>query len=71
MTVRLWDHRLRLVWNVYLFVSPHRSSLTNTKEDNITKVKHMRSFIGLYKMLHIGTPAMSPYTVQGLQLSDP
>ena len=37
----------------------------------------MRSFIGLYKMLHIATPAMSRFvtplkdTVQGLQSSDP
>ena len=34
----------------FLTVSPHRrSSLLNTKEEHITKVKHMRSFIGLYK----------------------
>ena len=59
-------------------VSPHRrSSLLNTKEEDITKVKHMRSFIGLYKTLHIATPAMSRFvtpledTVQGLQSSDP
>ena len=34
----------------FLSLSPHRkSSLINTKEEEITKVKHMRSFIGLYK----------------------
>ena len=62
----------------FLSVSPHRrSSLLNTKEEHITKVKHMRSFIGLYKTLHIATPAMSRFVtplediVQGLQSSDP
>ena len=62
----------------FLIVSPHRrSSLLNTKEEHITKVKHMRSFISLYITLHIATPAMSRFvtpledTVQGLQSSDP
>ena len=62
----------------FLEVSPHRrSSLLNTKEENISKVKHMRSFIGLYKTLHMATPAMSRFitpledTIQGLQSSDP
>ena len=62
----------------YISVSPHRrSSLINTKEEDITKVKHVRSFIGLYKTLHIATQAMARYitpledTVQGLQLADP
>ena len=62
----------------FLEVSPHRrSSLLNTREEDITKVKHMRSFIGLYKTLHMATPAMSRFitpledTIQGLQSSDP
>ena len=62
----------------FLSVSPHRrSSLLNTKEEHITKVKLMHSFIGLYKTLHIATPAMSRFvtpledTVHELQLSDP
>lgn len=39
-----------------LSVSPHRkNSLTNMKEHNITKVKHMRSFLGLYKTLQMAT----------------
>ena len=46
----------------YISVSRHRrSSLINTKEEDITKVKYMRSFIGLYKTLHISTPAMSRF----------
>lgn len=48
----------------YILVSPHRrSSLKNTKEEDITKVKHMRSFIGLYKTLHFATPAMARYII--------
>ena len=44
----------------YLEVLPHRkSSILNTKQENITKVKHLRSFIGLYKTLHMATPATS------------
>ena len=43
-----------------LEVSPHRkNSLTNTKTEHISTIKHMRSFLGLYKTLHITTPAMS------------
>ena len=43
----------------YLSVSPHRrTSLLKTKEGNITKVKHMQSFNGLYKTLHMVTPTM-------------
>ena len=62
----------------FIKVSPHRrSSLLNTKEEDIKTVGDMRSFIGLYKTLHIATPAMSRFvtpledTVQGLQSSDP
>ena len=58
--------------------SPHRrSSLLNTREEDIKKVKQMRSFIGLYKTLHMATPAMSRFitpledTVQGMQSNDP
>ena len=41
-------------------VSPHRkSSIVNAKQEQITKVKHLRSFIGLYKTLHMATPATS------------
>ena len=61
----------------FLEVIPHtRSSLINTKEEDITKVKHMRSFIGLYKTLCMATPAMSRFitlledSVQGLQSTD-
>ena len=61
----------------YISVSPHRrNSLINTKEDDIKTVKDMRSFIGLYKTLHIATPNMTRFitplqdTVQGLQSRD-
>ena len=61
----------------FLKVSPHcRSSLLNTKEEDIKTVRDMRSFIGLYKTLHIATPAMTRFvtpledTVQGLQSGD-
>ena len=43
----------------FLEVSPHRkSSILNAKQEQITKVKHLRSFIGLYKTLHMATPAI-------------
>ena len=43
-----------------LSVSPHRkNSLMNMKEQNITKVKHTRSFLGLYKTLQMATPGVS------------
>ena len=46
----------------YIKVSLHRrSSLLNTKEEDIKTVKDMRSFIGLYKTLHIATPAMARF----------
>ena len=58
-------------------MSPHRkNSLINTKEEDIKTVKDMRSFIGLYKTLHIATPAMARFvtpledSVQGLQSKD-
>ena len=44
----------------FLEPSPHRkSSLINTKQDQLTKVKHLRSFLGLYKTLHMATLALS------------
>ena len=44
----------------FLEASPHRrSSLQNARQENITKVKHLRSFVGLYKTLHMATPATS------------
>ena len=44
-----------------LSVSPHRkNSLTNMREHNITKVKHLHSFLGLYKTLQMATPGVSP-----------
>ena len=61
----------------YIKVSPHcRSSLLNTKEEDIKTVRDMRSFIGLYKTLHIATPAMTRFatpledTIQGMQSND-
>ena len=40
--------------------SPHRQfALTNTKVEDIRKVKDMRSWIGLFKTLHIATPDTS------------
>ena len=66
------------IWeNGRLSVSPHRrSSLINTREEDIKKVKDMRSFIGLYKTLHMATPAMSRFVtpledkIKGLQSND-
>ena len=44
----------------FLEVSPHRkSSILTARQDQITKVRHLRSFIGLYKTLHMATPAIS------------
>ena len=44
--------------------SPHRKcSLLNAKEDNIYQVRHMRGFLGLYKTLHMATPAISQVLV--------
>ena len=44
----------------YLKPSPHRTSaLLNTKIENIKKEKDMRSWLGLYKTLHIVTPNIS------------
>ena len=41
-------------------MSPHKkNTLVNTKESDIVKVKHMCSFLGLYKTLQIATPAMA------------
>ena len=40
--------------------SPHRQcALRNVKEEDVKKVKDMRSWIGLYKTLHIATPQIS------------
>ena len=44
----------------YLSPSPHRQcALANTKTEDITKVKHLRSWVGLFKTLHIVTPNIS------------
>ena len=44
----------------HLTASPHRKlALTNTKIDDIKKVKDMRSWVGLFKTLHIVTPQIS------------
>ena len=41
----------------FLSPSPHRQcALTNVKQEDIKKVKDMRSWVGLYKTLHIATP---------------
>ena len=43
-----------------LEVSPHpKNSLFSTKEEHLPKVKHNRSFEGLYKTLHMVTLAIS------------
>ena len=50
------------VWKMGGFIeaSPHRKcSLLNTKEEDIYQARHMRSFLGLYKTLHMATPAIS------------
>ena len=47
------------VWNRggFLSPSPHRQcSLINVKQEDIKKVKDMRSWVGLYKTLHVATP---------------
>ena len=55
-TIAGWDWRT----GSYLSVSPHRmNSLKNIKEENIRKVHHMRSFLGLFKTLQMATPAVS------------
>ena len=44
----------------FLSPSPHRQcALQNVKEEDIKKVRHMRSWIGLYKTLHIATPKIT------------
>ena len=44
----------------YLSASPHRKlAITNTKQENIKKVKDMRSWVGLFKTLHMVTPQIS------------
>ena len=44
----------------YLTVSPHQqNSLKNVRQDSIKKVKHLRSYIGLYKTLQMAAPAVS------------
>ena len=41
-------------------MSPHRKiTLTNTKIDDIKRVQDMRSWVGLFKTLHIATPHIS------------
>ena len=44
----------------FLSPSPHRQcALTNVKQEDIKKVKDMRSWVGLYKTLHIATPKIT------------
>ena len=44
----------------YLKASPHRKlALTNTKVEDIRKVKDMRSWVGLFKTLHMAAPNIS------------
>jgi hypothetical protein len=44
----------------FLSPSPHRQcALTNVKQDDVKKVKDMRSWLGLYKTLHIATPIIT------------
>ena len=50
------------IWKKGGFIepSPHRkNALVNTKEEDIKKTKDMRSFLGLYKTLHMATPNIS------------
>ena len=42
-----------------LCVSTQENLLMNMREHNISKVKHMRSFLGLYKTLQMATPGVS------------
>ena len=42
-------------------MSPYwKSSILNAKQEQITKVKHLCSFIGFYKTLHIATCVLAP-----------
>ena len=44
----------------YLEASPHRKfALTNTKVEDIKKIQDMRSWVGLFKTLHIVTPQIA------------
>ena len=44
----------------FLQPSPHRQlALTNTKTEDILKVRDMRSWVGLFKTLHMATPNIS------------
>ena len=44
----------------YLSVSPHRqNALMNVRQDSIQKIRHLRSFIGLYKTIQMAAPAVS------------
>ena len=46
----------------FLAPSPHRQcALSNVKEEDIRKIKDMRSWIGLYKTLHIATPRITSF----------
>ena len=41
----------------YLSPSPHRQcALTNVRQEDVKKIRDMRSWLGLYKTLHIATP---------------
>ena len=46
----------------FLEASPHRKlALTNTKTSDIIKVRDMRSWLGLFKTLHIATPRIHEF----------
>ena len=50
------------VWKKGGFIraSPHRKCpLLSAKEEDIYQARHMRGFLGLYKTLHMATPAIS------------
>ena len=43
-----------------LSASPHRKlAITNTKTSDIRKIKDMRSWVGLFKTLHMATPRIA------------
>ena len=58
--------------------SPHRKlALENTHKDDIKTIKDMRSWIGLYKTLHIATPRLAVIlapledAIKGMESKDP
>jgi hypothetical protein len=46
----------------FLAPSPHRQcALSNVKQEDVKKVKDMRSWLGLYKTLHVATPNITAF----------